>query len=97
MRFLAIVRRKNEEFTDEQIAAYLEPEAERVRDLYTQGVFRAVFSRGDVKGAVVELECASLEEAYRVMETMPFAQQGMIDIQIIPLLPYRGFAPRGTG
>jgi hypothetical protein len=97
MRFLAIVRRKNEEFTDEQIAAYLEPEAERVRDLYTQGVFRAVFSRGDVKGAVVELECASLEEANRVMETMPFAQQGMIDIQIIPLLPYRGFAPRGTG
>jgi muconolactone delta-isomerase len=96
MRFLAIVRRKSEEFTDEQIAAYLEPEAERVRELYTQGVFRAIYSRGDVKGAVVELECADEKEANQVMATMPFAQQKMIDIQIIPLLPYRGFAPRGT-
>lgn len=96
MRFLAIVRRRGEVFTDEQITAYLEPEAERVRALYTQGVFRAVYSRGDVKGAVVELECASLDEANDVMQTMPFAQQGMIDVQIIPLLPYRGFAPRGT-
>jgi uncharacterized protein YciI len=95
MRFLALVRRRSEAFTDEQIAAFLEPEAERVRDLYTQGVFRAVFSRGDVKGAVVELECANLDEAQAIMQTMPFAQQNMIDIEIIPLLPYRGFAPRG--
>jgi hypothetical protein len=96
MRFLALVRRKNEEFSEEQLAAYLEPEAERVRELYTNGVFRAIYSRGDVKGAVVELECASLEEANQVMQTMPFAQQKMIAIEIIPLLPYRGFAPRGT-
>jgi muconolactone delta-isomerase len=96
MKFLAIVRRKSEVFTEDQIAAYLEPEAERVRELYTQGIFRAVYSRGDVKGAVVELECPSSDEANQVMQTMPFAQQGMIDVQIIPLLPYRGFAPRGT-
>jgi muconolactone delta-isomerase len=94
MRFLALVRRKNEDFTEEQIAEYLEPEAERVRDLYMQGVFRSVYSRGDVKGAVVELECASVEEAKQVMETMPFARQKMIDVEVIPLLPYRGFAPR---
>ena len=90
-----MVRRKNEDFTEEQIAEYLEPEAERVRELYMQGVFRTVFSRGDVKGAVVELECASIEEANKLMETMPFAQQKMIDVEVIPLLPYRGFAPRG--
>jgi hypothetical protein len=95
MRFLALVRRKNEDFTEEQIAEYLEPEAERVRDLYMQGVFRSVYSRGDVKGAVVELECASLQEAKQIMETMPFAQQRMVEIEMIPLLPYRGFAPRG--
>ena len=94
MRFLALVRRKSEDFTEAQIAEYLEPEAERVRDLYMQGVFRTVYSRGDVKGAVVELECASIEEVNRVMETMPFAQQKMIDVEVIPLLPYRGFAPR---
>jgi muconolactone delta-isomerase len=95
MRFLALVRRKSEDFTEAQIAEYLEPEAERVRDLYMQGVFRTVYSRGDVKGAVVELECASLQEAKQIMETMPFAQQRMVEIEMIPLLPYRGFAPRG--
>lgn len=96
MKFLALVRRRSETFTDEQIAAYLEPEAERVRALYMQGVFRAVYSRGDVKGAVVEMECETIDEARQVLETMPFAQQKMIDIEVIPLLPYRGFAPRGT-
>jgi hypothetical protein len=94
MRFLALVRRKTEDFTEAQIAEYLEPEAELVRDLYTRGLLRTVYSRGDVKGAVVELECASIEEAKQVMETMPFARQKMIDVEVIPLLPYRGFAPR---
>jgi hypothetical protein len=95
MKFLALVRRKSEEFTEEQIAEFLEPEAERVRDLYTQGIFRAVYSRGDVKGAVVEMECADLAEVHRVLESLPFAQQKMVDVNVIPLLPYRGFAPRG--
>jgi muconolactone delta-isomerase len=94
MQFLAVIARKADQFTDEQIAEFLEPEAERVRQLYTQGILRRVFSRGDVKGAVVELECASLEEAKQILESLPFAQQKMINIEIVPLLPYRGFAPR---
>jgi muconolactone delta-isomerase len=94
MKFLAIVRRKTEEFSDEEIAEFLEPEAQRVRELYMQGFFRAVFSRGDEKGAVVELECKDIEQAKAILSTLPFAQQKMIDTQLIPLLPYRGFAPR---
>jgi muconolactone delta-isomerase len=96
MQFLAVIARKADQFTDEQIAEFLEPEAERVRQLYTQGILRRVFSRGDVKGAVVELECASLEEAKQILGSLPFAQQKMINIEIIPLLPYRGFAPRNV-
>lgn len=97
MKFLALVRRKSEQFTEEQIAEFLEPEAERVRELYMQGTFRAIYSRGDVKGAVVEMECPNLEEVHRVLESLPFAQQKMVDIEVIPLVPYRGFAPRGKG
>jgi hypothetical protein len=95
MRILALVRRKTEHFTDDQIAQYLEPEAERVRKLYMDGVMRWVASRGDTPGAVVELECADVAEARAILDTLPFAQQGMVDIDIVPLLPYRGFAPRG--
>jgi hypothetical protein len=56
---------------------------------------RWVASRGDTPGAVVELECADVAEARAILDTLPFAQQGMVDIDIVPLLPYRGFAPRG--
>ena len=93
MRFLAIVRRKTESFSDEEINAVLDAEAERVRELYTTGIFRGVWSRADVKGAVVELECHDLGEVESHLESLPLAQQGMIEIKVIPLLPYRGFAP----
>lgn len=94
MQYLALIRRKTDQFTDEQVAEFLEPEAERVRQLYTLGIIRSVFSRGDIKGAVVQLECANLDEAKQVIGSLPFAHQKMIDIEIVPLLPYRGFAPR---
>ncbi|HXE12621.1 MAG TPA: hypothetical protein VN633_10905 [Bryobacteraceae bacterium] len=94
MMFLALVRRKMEQFSEEEIAKLLDPEAERVRALYTQGIFRAVWSRGgSVKGAVVQMECASEAEAKSVLDSLPFAQHGIAEFELIPLLPYRGFAP----
>lgn len=95
MNFLAIVRRKTEQFSEEEIAKLLDPEAERVRTLYSQGVFRTVWSRGgNAKGAVIQMECASQEEAEQALSTLPFAQKGLVDIEVIPLLPYRGFGPQ---
>jgi len=94
MHFLAIIKRKTSESSQSQLESLLEPEAEYVRKLYSQGIFRSVWSRGDVKGAVIELECESREEASRVLEGLPFAAAGLIDSEIISLLPYRGFAPR---
>ncbi len=96
MRFLAIIERKTKQFSEEQFSPFMEPEAEKVRELYTKGVIRSVASRGDVKGAVVELECADLTEAQSMLRELPFAKQGMIELKIIPLLPYRGFAPRSN-
>lgn len=94
MHFLAVISRKSSGFSEDQIAALLEPEAEYIRKGYTQGVFRSVFSRGDVKGAVIELECESADAAREILENLPMAAAGMLDMEIIPLLPYRGFAPR---
>jgi muconolactone delta-isomerase len=94
MRFLAILGRKTRNFSEQQFEALLEPEAERVRDLYTQGILRSVAGRGDIKGAVVELECADADQAHRTISSLPLAAAEMLDVQVIPLLPYRGFAPR---
>jgi muconolactone delta-isomerase len=97
MNFLAVLKRKIGEFSEEEIAKYLEPEAEQVRALYSQGVFRAVWSRGGpIKGAVVQMECADEEEAKNVIASLPFSKRGFLDCDIIPLLPYRGFGPRNS-
>jgi uncharacterized protein YciI len=95
MQFLVVTRRRTEQFREADFAAELEPEAEQARAFYTSGVFRSLFSRGDVPGAVIMLEAADLAEAQRVMSAMPFARKGLMDVEIIELRPYRGFAPRG--
>jgi hypothetical protein len=96
MRFLAIARRKTETFTEQQFQALLDREAERVKELYSEGVFRSVASCGDLKGAGVELEYPDAAEARRVIKSLPLASNGMLDMDLIPLLPYRGFCPKGA-
>jgi muconolactone delta-isomerase len=93
MQFLVVTRRRTESFTDAQFAEFLDAEALRARELYAQGAFRAIHGRGDVPGAVIALEATDAEEAAALVGTLPFAQRGLMDVQIIPLKPYRGFVP----
>ena len=94
-QFLAVVRRLTEKFSDEEIAPVLEPEAERARQLYAQGVYRTAWSRKDVPGAVILLEAENQAEAEGYMNTLPLKAKGMIEVEVIALGPYRGFGPRG--
>jgi hypothetical protein len=41
---------------------------------------------------VLVLECADVQEAKRVLETLPLVRQGLIEFEIIPLLPYSGLS-----
>jgi muconolactone delta-isomerase len=80
------------EFTDE----LLEIEAERARRLYADGIFRAMWSRLDVPGAVVLIEAAFEHDARHAVESLPLMQRGMLLCDsLLPLAPYRGFGPRG--
>jgi muconolactone delta-isomerase len=92
MQFLAIARRRVEAFTEAEVAELLPAEAARVRELYALGTVRAIYSRGDVPGAVVLLEAADAAEAGAVMESLPLCRAGMLEVTILPLQPYRGFA-----
>jgi len=95
MQFLVVLRRKTEGFSAEQVSALLEPEAQAARALYQGGALRQIWSRGDEPGAVELIEAADVEEVERCLDTLPMYKQGMLEAQaIIPLIPYRGFAPR---
>jgi len=93
MQFLAITRRRTESFSDAQFAEALGIEADRARALYADGIFRTLNSRGDIPGAVIGIEAPDFAAAQAAIASLPFAQREMMDVEIIPLRPYRGFVP----
>ena len=99
MRYLVVVQRKDDQFSSAEFQPYLEPEAERARELHSQGVFRSIWTyaneEGKPKGAVLEMDGDGPEEIDAILKTLPMASAGMITWEILRILPYRGFAPRG--
>ena len=77
---------------DKAFKPHLGAEAARVWELYQAGVFRELYFRQDWPGAVLILECADVEEAREVLDTLPLVQEGLITFDIIPLAPYPGFS-----
>lgn len=94
MQFISISRRLTERFSDEEFAAYIEAERERVRELYKAGIVRSIWSRKDAPGAVMLLECADQAEAQAAVGSLPLAQREMLEVQILPLSPYPAFFPK---
>ncbi|HEV3156788.1 MAG TPA: hypothetical protein VGZ00_05520 [Candidatus Baltobacteraceae bacterium] len=94
MQFLMITRRKTESFTHDQFSAELDAEGRQACQLYTDGLFRTIWTRGDIPGAIAVVEADDLAGAEAIVATLPFKQKGMMDTELIPLKPYRGFAPR---
>jgi hypothetical protein len=94
MQFVAIVRRRVDAYTPEQFEPMLEPEAQAVRMLYTENLIRTIWSRDDVLGACFLMEVASREAVDELLKRLPLISSGMAEAQVIPLRPYRGFAPR---
>ena len=90
MKILAIERELPSEI-DERFKEHAEAEALRVWELHKSDVIREVYFRADESCAVLVLECADVEEAKEVLNTLPFVKEGLIDFEIIPLTPYPGF------
>jgi hypothetical protein len=67
-------------------------EAARVWELYQGDVIRELYFRQDQTSAVLVLECTSVEEAGRILDSLPLVKQGLIKFEIIPLAAYPGFA-----
>jgi muconolactone delta-isomerase len=95
MQFISISRRRTEDFSDAQFAEHIEAERERVRELYRDGIVRTLWARQDIPGAVMLLECADEAAARAALNSLPLAELGMLEVQIIPLGAYPAFFPRG--
>ena len=79
--------------TEKEFKPHLkEEEAARVLELYQAGLFRELYFRQDQPSAVLVLECADIEEANAVLNTLPLVKAGLIAFDIIQLIPYPGFS-----
>jgi muconolactone delta-isomerase len=94
MQFLVLTERYLDQFSEADFAAVIPAETETVRGLYTDGVVRQIWLRGDTRGACVLIEAASQADAESIVSTFPLAQRKMSEFRIIPLQPYGGFGPR---
>jgi muconolactone delta-isomerase len=77
---------------DEAFTPHLKAEALRAWELHQQGLIRELYFRQDRHAAVLVLECASVEEAHTVLDSLPLVKEGLIAFELIPLAAYPGFA-----
>jgi hypothetical protein len=91
MKFLAVTRRHTDRFSEAEFGEHLPAEADQARANYSAGTFREIHSRGDIPGAVILIEAPDLEAATALIADLPLSKRNMMEVEIIPLRPYRGF------
>jgi len=74
-----------------ECAPYLKSEAARAWELHQAGIIRELYFRADRSEAVLVLECDGPEQCRDVLATLPLVRAGLIEFEIIPLVPYSGF------
>lgn len=73
-------------------APHLKDEARRVWDLQQAGLVREAYFRADQHTAVLVLESPTLQDAQAALSTLPLVERGLIAFELMPLIPYNGFA-----
>ncbi len=91
MKFLAL-EREVAGITEDRFAPHLPAEAARAWELYPQGIIRERYFRSDRDEAVLVLECPDTTAARAALSTLPLVRHGLIAFDLIPLIPYPGFA-----
>jgi len=73
-------------------AEVLRSEAAALWELQQAGLVRESHFRADRKEAVLVLEAGSVAEAEARLSAMPLVREGYIRFELIPLVPYDGYA-----
>jgi muconolactone delta-isomerase len=91
MKFLAL-ERELPGAPAEAFHPLLKEEARRVWELQQSGVLREIYFNADQHTAVLVLECSDRETARHLLARLPLVQAGLIEFDLITLVPYDGFA-----
>lgn len=78
--------------TAEDFQPHLKAEAAHLWHLYQEGVVRESYFRADQHTAVLMLECEDEAAVCEALDSLPLVRAGLISFEIIPLMPYSGFA-----
>jgi hypothetical protein len=70
----------------------LKAEARRIWELQQSGVIHEIYFNSDQHTAVIMLECAYIAEAQDLLASLPLVKAGLIEFELIPLVPYDGLA-----
>lgn len=91
MRILAL-EVENPEAAADAFGPLLKDEARKVWGFYQEDFVREVYFRADRSTAVLVLECGDVDEAKQRLSELPLVSAGLIDFDLIPLVPYPGFS-----
>jgi len=92
MKILAIEHDPPDSGGNQSTADLLQAEARRAWELYQAGFIRELYFRADRYEAVLMLECANVDEARSILDTLPLVHAKLIGFELIPLKAYPGFA-----
>ena len=85
--------------TAQQIMAVIPEEIQATVRLYLDGKIRQWYSRGDGKGVIFLVDAKTEDEARALMETLPLANEQLMDHEYIPvgpLMPLRALVGPGA-
>lgn len=93
MQFLTLSRRRTDAFPPEAFTPeLLGRESRRVKELYSAGILRQIWRRGDQPGAAILWEAASEDQVRQALASLPLAQVNMLElVALVPLEPYPAF------
>lgn len=90
MKYLAIEKEiKSVDWSKE--GKLLKEEALRVYNLYLDGYLREIYFN-EAHNAVIILECASKDEAQKILDSLPLVKGKFIEFDLMELKPYTGLS-----
>ena len=90
MKILVLAQR-HKDVTLDEMRPHFKAEVEAVWNLYLQGVVREFYTRADAGGpAILAVESETLETARKSLAGLPLVELNLIDLDLIPLAPFRG-------
>jgi len=91
-----VIQTPKQGVTPQQMMAVIPEEIRATVKLYLDGQIREWYSRGDGKGVIFLVDTKTVDEARALMETLPLAQEHLMDHEYIPvgpLMPLRALNP----